>query len=92
MLEAIEGKIASAVAGSVSDRGPVYQTVIGHRPDSVPNDVIHPNASAVSGMQNAEVRRQRDHRVRLVAEERSRLGRKKVLSGLAPSGSFGRWG
>jgi hypothetical protein len=47
----------------------VYQVVISHQSDPVPDIVIPPCASAVPSAQGAEAQSQRDHHVRIIAEK-----------------------
>ena len=69
LLGQIEGEIASVTADGAYDGEPVYQVVITHQSDPVPDIVIPPRASAVPSAQSAEAQSQRDHHVRIIAEK-----------------------
>jgi hypothetical protein len=56
-------------ADGAYDGEPVYQVVITHQSDPVPDIVIPPRASAVPSAQSAEAQSQRDHHLRIIAEK-----------------------
>jgi hypothetical protein len=60
---------ASVTADGAYDGEPVYQVVITHQSDPVPDIVIPPRASAVPSAQSAEAQSQRDHHLRIIAEK-----------------------
>src|ERR671916_418980 len=64
LLGQIEGEIASVTADGAYDGEPVYQAVLRHQSDPVPDIVIPPRASAVASTEEAGARDQRDpHRL-----------------------------
>ena len=69
LLEAIEGEIASVMADGAYDGEPVYQAIVSHQPDPLPDVIIPPRASAVPSTENAEAQSQRDRHIRLIAEK-----------------------
>ena len=69
LLGQIEGEIASVTADGAYDGEPVYQVVISHQSDPVPDIVIPPRAWAVPSAQSAEAQSQRDHHLRIIAEK-----------------------
>ena len=69
LLGQVEGEIASVTADGAYDGEPVYQAVVRHQSDPVPDIVIPPRASAVPGAQSVEAQSQRDHHIRLIAEK-----------------------
>ena len=69
LLGQIEGAITSVTADGAYDGEPVYQVVITHQSDPVPDIVIPPRASAVPSAQSAEAQSQRDHHLRIIAEK-----------------------
>jgi Transposase DDE domain len=74
LLGQIEGEIASVTADGAYDGEPVYQAVVRHQSDPVPNIVIPPRASAVP---STEAQSQRDHHIRIIAEK-GRMAWQKV--------------
>jgi hypothetical protein len=71
------GEIASVTADGAYDGEPVYQAIINHQPDPVPDIVIPPRASAVPSTESAEEQNQRDRHIRLIAE-RGRMAWQKA--------------
>ena len=69
LLGQIEGEIASVTADGAYDGEPVYQAVVSHQSDPVPDIVIPPRASAVPSAQSAEAQSQRDRHIRIIAEK-----------------------
>src|SRR3954467_9868220 len=65
----VDGEGRSVTVDGGYDGEPVYQVVITHQSDPVPDIVIPPRASAVPSAQSAEAQSQRDHHVRIIAEK-----------------------
>ena len=69
LLGQIDREIASVTADGAYDGEPVYQAVLRHQSDPVPDIVIPPRASAVPSTHSAKAQSQRDHHVRIIAEK-----------------------
>jgi hypothetical protein len=67
--QVVEGEIASVTADGAYDGEPVYQAIVGHQPDPMPDVVIPPRASAVPSTQDVQAQSRRDRHIRLIAEK-----------------------
>ena len=79
LLGQIDGEIASVTADGAYDGEPVYQAVLRHQSDPVPDIVIPHRASAVPSRQSAAAQSQRDHHIRIIAEK-GRMAWQKATS------------
>ena len=57
----------SATADHSYDGEPVYQAIVGHQPDPLPDIIISPRASAVPSREDTEAQSQHDRHIRLIA-------------------------
>ena len=55
----------SATADHSYDGEPVYQAIVGHQPDPLPDIIIPPRASAAPSTEDTEAQSQRDRHIRL---------------------------